>query len=226
MYINMKFTSTTVIWSLALLIITWSLFTTIVEGNGEAITEILGKRADIYVGKTSQTSQTLLRKNMNMKAVMDKKKPGGKPNCRVYKCFPPPTGCSFSNNDEKNKDGCLKYPCGFELQCGDEGTFAKLSISKSNSELSAKVRECVGNKGSKECSSLCKNTNSASSFLDMMENARNLKGPKREQKQKRQQKKREQKQKRQQKKREQKQKRRQKKVEQKQKKQQKKLENA
>ena len=168
----MKSTVTTVIWSLSLFIITCSLFATIVEGNGEAVTEMLGKRAGIYVGKTSQTSQLLSRKNMN--AIMNKKKPGGKPNCKIYKCLSPPPGCSFLNNDEKNEGGCLKYPCGFELQCGDKGPFRKLSISKSNSELSAKVKECVGSKTSRECSPLCKNANSASSFLDMMENARTL----------------------------------------------------
>ena len=98
---------------------------TIIEANNEAMDEMLEERATLNGGKATETSSLLHKKNPLVMNMMKKKggNSGGSgvvpttPQCSLPACPTAPTGCSFSANDEKDKNGCLKYPCGVDLVC-------------------------------------------------------------------------------------------------------------
>ena len=172
---------------LSLIVILFN-YATIIEANNEAMDEMLEERATLNGGKATTTSSLLHKKDPALFTKMMKKKGangGGvvpmTPQCSLPACPTAPTGCSFSANDEKdtnqrvenyqlNTNGCLKYPCGVDLVCDSGKTFKAAKVDESKS-----LTDCVKNKNSKECRSICSNamTETASSFVELMANENN-----------------------------------------------------
>eukprot|EP00943_MAST-04B_sp_MAST-4B-sp1_P000451 g451.t1 len=161
-----------------------------VESDKNEINEMLEDRATLTGGQgASETSSLLQQKNFKsnapgdgrgsggskggswgpvfpkpITAMMQQKKAGGRSVCKLPVCPTAPIGCSFSSSDEKDKNGCLKYPCGIDLVCDSGKTYKPVNARKGKA-----LNDCVKNKDSKKCKSVCKNAmTSEDSFIELM----------------------------------------------------------
>ena len=125
---------------------------TIVESNNDAIDAMLEGRATSKGSKATEAAFLLHEKKPMMAKIIKKKGSGSNPTtstCIKANCPKVPDGCSFSQSGEKDENGCLKYPCGENLEC-ESGKTYKAAIAKGKA-----LNDCVENKDSEQCQAIC-----------------------------------------------------------------------
>ena len=136
---------------------------TIVESNNDAIDAMLEGRATSKGSKATEAAFLLHEKKPMVARVIKKKGTGSNPTtsmCKTPSCPKAPDGCSFSQSGEKDENGCLKYPCGENLEC-ESGKTYKAAIAKGKT-----LNDCVENKDSEQCQAICQ-MQPQSSFLEL-----------------------------------------------------------